>query len=235
MPLTEEVALKIASSLKKHQGERGVVSIVSQEVGVKGTYIKPVRQMMENGMIGFHENDEPYFVMPFEEIMETISKKSGGKSREDISKSSVQKTIEEHIAKEGKANVEQYIVLGEAIYSAYMNWAVKKGLTPDEIANMPIHTVILEALEAADMLPEVQQELEDFKEAYKILEQQLLFLQGETDPLIRLKRVLPILNRFIEYVVTAKVLGLNIDPIIPQYEKIINSYLKGVPKEMLHA
>lgn len=232
MPLAEEKALEIARILYKHQGEQGVVSVVTKEAKVKGSYVKPVKEMMENGMIAFHEDGEPYFIMPFDTIMETIGKKSGGKSRADISRSSVQKTVEEHISQKGKGDVEQFIVLGEAIWTAYQHWAIKRGLTPDEIAKTPIHTVILEALEAADLLPEVEQELETLKEEYELVKQQLLFLQGETDPLIRLKRVLPILNRFIEYVIIAKALGLNIDPIVPQYERIINSYLKGLPKEM---
>jgi len=217
--LTEEKALEIARMLKERKGEQGLAPVISHALKVSGKEIHKVSRMIEKGLIAFSEEDEPYFVTPFKQI-EKYYLSTKEMEPEEIAHKTVLDTVEGQIAEEATTQSQQYIILGKAVWQAYANYAVKKGLTIDDIRQTPIHQEIIKALEKADKLDEAQQENIDLK-------QQLSYLQGETDPIIRLKNTLKKTTDILTTLAVLDQAGFNIEPLIPFYEKMINGYLTG--------
>lgn len=218
--LTEEKALGIARYLKEHKGEQGLAPTISHALKVSGKEIHKVSKMIEKGLIAFSEEGEPHFITPFKQIQKYYLSQTKEMEPEEIAQKTVLDTVEGAIAEEATTQSQQYIILGKAIWQAYVNYAVKHGMTIDDIRKTPVHQTIIQALEKADKLDEVQQENIDLK-------QQLQYLQGETDPIIRLKNTLKKTTDILTTLAVLDQAGFNIEPLIPFYEKMINGYLTG--------
>jgi hypothetical protein len=218
--LTEEKALEIARMLKQRKGEQGLAPTISHTLGVSGKEIHKVNKMIERGLIAFSEEGEPYFITPFKQIEKYYLKREREMEPEEIAQKTVKDAVEGAVAEEAATQTEQYFILGKAIWQAFSNWAVKKGMTIDDIRNTPIHQTIIDSLEKADQVEPLKQEVQELK-------QQLSYLQGETNPIIRLKNTL---KKSTDILTTLAILdnaGFNIEPLIPFYEKLINGYLTG--------
>jgi len=180
--LTEEKALKITQMLKERKGE-GSAPAISHALGVSGKEIHKVTKMIERGLIAYSEEGNPYFITPFKQIEKYYLKREREMEPEEIAHKTVRDAVEGAVAAEAALQTEQYFILGKAIWQAFSNWAIRKGMTIEDIKNTPIHQVIIDSLEKADKLESVQQEIQELK-------RQLAYLQGETNPLIRLKTTL---------------------------------------------
>jgi len=220
--LTEEKALAVAKYLAEHKdkGEQGLAPMISHALKVSGKEIHKVSRMIQKGLIEFSEEGEPHFVTPYKQI-EKYYLKERELEPEEIASKTVKDAVEGAVAEEAAAQTEQYFILGKAVWQAVSNHLIKKGWTIDDIRNKPIHQLIIESLQKAD-------ELEPLKQENQELKQQLAYLQGETDPVIRLKKAMKIINEFGTLAIVAEELGFNIDQLIPYYESLISSYLKGV-------
>jgi hypothetical protein len=217
--LTEEKALEIARMLKERKGEQGLAPVISHALKVSGKEINKVSKMIEKGLLAFSEEGEPYFITPFKQI-EKYYLSTKEMEPEEIAHKTVVDTVEGQIAEEAATQSQQYIILGKAVWQAYANYAVKKGLTIDDIRQTPIHQEIIKALEKTDKYEETAEE-------NKLLRQQLQYLQGETDPMVRLKNTLKKTTDILTTLAILDQAGFNIEPLIPFYERMIQGYLTG--------
>jgi hypothetical protein len=217
--LTEEKALEIARYLKEHKGEQGLAPTISHALKVSGKEINKVSKMIEKGLLAFSEEGEPYFITPFKQI-EKYYLSTKEMEPEEIAHKTVVDTVQGAIAEEAATQSQQYIILGKAVWQAYANYAVKKGLTIDDIRQTPIHQEIIKALEKTDKYEETAEE-------NKLLRQQLQYLQGETDPMVRLKNTLKKTTDILTTLAILDQAGFNIEPLIPFYERMIQGYLTG--------
>jgi len=218
--LTEEKALEIARMLKERKGEQGLAPVISHALKVSGKEINKVNKMIEKGLLAFSEEGEPYFITPYKQIEKYYLKREKEMEPEEIAQKTVKDAVEGAVAEEAATQTEQYFILGKAIWQAFSNWAVKKGMTIDDIRNTPIHQIIIDSLEKADQVEPLKQENQELK-------QQLAYLQGETNPLIRLKTTLKKSTDILTTLAILDQAGFNIEPLIPFYEKLINGYLTG--------
>ena len=222
--LTEEKILQVAKLLQetKGKGQRGLSSDISKELKVSGKQIGQVSRMIEKGLIAFdEENGEPYFVTPFKHIQKYyLSRETKEMAPEEIAQKTVVDAVEGQIAEEATTQTHQYFILGKAVWQAYANYAIKKGLTVDDIRQTPIHEEVIKALEKAD-------KYEVAAEENKLLRDQLAYLQGETDPFIRTKNAMKRTTDILTLLLLLDQGGFNIEPLIPHYERLIKGYLVG--------
>jgi len=218
--LTEEKALEIARMLKERKGERGLAPIISQQLKVSGKEIHKVSKMIEKGLLAFSEEGEPYFVTPFKQIEKYYLQREKELEPEEIAQKTVKDAVEGAVAEEAATQTQQYFILGKAVWQAYANYAVKKGLTIDDIRQTPIHQEIIKALDKAD-------KYEITAEENKLLRQHVTYLQGETDPMIRMKKTMKRTTDIITMLVLLDDAGFNIEPLIPYYQNLLKGYLIG--------
>jgi len=218
--LTEEKALEIARMLKERKGEQGLAPAISQRLKVSGKEIHKVSTMMERGLLAFSEQGEPYFVTSFKQIEKYYLKREKEMEPEEIAHKTVKDAVEGAVAEEAATQTQQYFILGKAVWQAFANYAVKKGLTIDDIRQTPIHQEIIKALEKAD-------KYELTAEENKLLREQLTYLQGETDPMIRLKNTLKNTTNILTVLAVLDSAGFNIEPLIPYYQNLLKGYLIG--------
>jgi len=218
--LTEEKALEIARMLKERKGEQGLAPVISHALKVSGKEIHKVAKMMEKGLLAFSEEGEPYFITPFKQIEKYYLSRTKEMEPEEIAQKTVLDTVEGAIAEEATTQSQQYIILGKAIWQAYVNYAVKHGMTIDDIRKTPVHQTIIQALEKSDRLDQAERENAE-------LRQQLAYLQGETDPIIRLKNTLKKTTDILTTLAILDQAGFNIEPLIPFYQRTIQGYLIG--------
>jgi len=218
--LTEEKALEIARMLKERKGEQGLAPAISQRLKVSGKEIHKVSTMIERGLLAFSEQGEPYFVTPFKQIEKYYLSREKEMEPEEIAHKTVKDAVEGAVAEEAATQTQQYFILGKAVWQAFANYAVKKGLTIDDIRQTPIHQEIIKALEKAD-------KYELTAEENKLLREQLTYLQGETDPMIRLKNTLKKTTDILTVLAVLDSAGFNIEPLIPYYQNLLKGYLIG--------
>lgn len=218
--LDEQKALEIAKYLTEHKGEQGLAPTISHNLKVSGKEIHKVVMMMEKGLIAFSEEGEPYFITPFKQIQKYYLSQTKEMEPEEIARKTVQDAVEGAVAEEATTQTHQYFILGKAVWQAYANYAVKKGLTIDDIRQTPIHQEIIKALEKAD-------KYEVTAEENKLLREQLTYLQGETDPMIRVKNTMKRTTDIVTMLVLLDDAGFNIEPLIPYYQNLLKGYLIG--------
>lgn len=225
-PFSEDKLLEIAQVLwqcrEVEKVAKGLCAVVSHRTHAKGQTVALVDKMIIDGLIAYEADGKPYFVTPFANIKKHVLGKGEDKDLKTVASKSVTDTMTQAVKDEAATSVEQYIVLGKAIWQGLANWAVKKGITLDELSKMSPHTIVLEALEKADRVDELEIENASLRD-------QVIFLQGETDPILRLKKAIHMIERFLVFATLADEIGLNIDAVIPSYEKAITGYLMGVP------
>lgn len=219
--LDPQKVLDIARLYNLHRNEMGVVSFISSSLKVSGGLVGKVTQMVKDSEITFDEAGEPTFTRPIEDILGGLAKTPEDESRDRARKEVVQKH-QDGIAGEAVNLHDQYLTVGRAITQAFFTWAARNGLTPQQMREMEIHRVILQALNLADQHPGLVQKIED-------MEAELRVYRREVDPVLRLKDGLVLAGKFLRYVEYAEVLGFDLEGsgIIAYYENMLNQYLKG--------
>lgn len=177
--------------------------------------------MIKNGLVAYHEDGAPYFVTPFENIQKYFLKKEE-KGLKQIAEKAIVETMQNETRDQTVLSVQQYFVLGRAVWQGISQWAARRGMTAEELLKMPAHKIVLESLEQAEKVPGLENENKD-------LRNQLAVLLDETDPIIRLKKAIQLLNKFLAAAIIAEEIGLNIESIIPTYEHLIKGYITGAP------
>jgi hypothetical protein len=101
-----------------------------------------------------------------------------------------------------------------------MAWAVKHGYTLEDIRSMPIHKIIIEALDKAD-------ELDRIKPEYEQLKAENEYLRGKLDPLMRLKEVTAKLPETILTLAYLQELGAEVQPVAKFIDRALTKYVVG--------
>jgi len=214
--LDEEKCIAIARMLKENKQSPEI----SKALKVSGKQIGQVSRMIDTGLIASDEEDEPYFITPFKQVQKHYMGRTKEMTPEELAQKTVQDTVEGEIAEEAATQSQQYFILGKAVWQAYANYAIKKGSTVDDIRQTPIHQEVINALEKAD-------KYEVATEENKLLREQLSYLQGETDPMIRMKNTMERTTQIVTLLLLLDEAGFNIEPLIPYYERLIKGYLVG--------
>jgi len=212
-----EKYLAIAELLKRHEGEKGVASFICKSLGVSGRDLGKVKRMMNKGVIAFDKEGTPYFTISFDDAKRSI--RSAGEDSA-VAEDAVVGTVKEAIAGETKAATEQYLILGKAIWQAVAQHFTRKGISPTELRNMPIHQIIIDALEKADKYPKLEKKIAE-------LEGELKMYRQEVDPMYRLKESCRLIVEFMRTASLAKIAGFNPYAMLPYYQRLINVYMKG--------
>jgi len=212
-----EKYLEIARLLRQHAGEQGVASFICRTLKVSGKDLGKVKRMMDKGVIAFDEEGNPYFTINFADAKKAI--RTGEEDRA-VAEETVIGTVKEAIAGETKAMTEQYLILGKAIWQAVAQHFTKKGVSPTELRNMPIHQIIIDALEKADKYPKLQRKIKD-------LESELAMYRREVDPMVRLRESCRLIVEFMRVASLAKIAGFNPYAMLPYYQNLINQYMRG--------
>lgn len=219
--------LEIARMLKNAENlppeERiGYSAKICKALGVSGRDIGRVQRLIAEGLIVYNPDGEPRFTIPYDKIRRAI-KPGWRKSMtpEEISRETVVETFKEAVAEEAKNQTEAYLIAGRAGIQAVIAWLVKKGYTLEDIRAMPIHQIIIEALEKADKHDQLVEE-------NRRLRQELELYRKETSPLVRLKTVTTeILPTTIANLVILQELGADVTELARHYDHLISLYLKG--------
>lgn len=212
--------LEIARALSR----REAADTISKSLGVSGHEIAKTRSMIENGIITFNENGEPYFTVPYAKLKAILSGR--GRKRmltpEELSKLTVVETHQEALAKEARDQTDAYLVLGRAVFQAFLAWAVKHGYTLEDVRNMPIHRIVTEALDKAD-------ELDRLKPEYEALKRELEYYRSEVDPITRLRKMNKQLPEILVTLWLLQEAGANVDSLADFFSRTISSYITGQP------
>jgi len=212
-----EKYLEIARLLRQHAGEQGVASFICRTLKVSGKDLGKVKRMMDKGVINFDEEGNPYFTIEFADAKRAI--RSSGEDAA-VAEDTVVGTVKEAIAGETKSVTEQYLILGKAIWQAVAQHFARKGISPTELRNMPIHQIIIDALEKADKYPKLERKIAD-------LEGELKMYRQEVDPMYRLKESCRLIVEFMRTASLAKIAGFDPYAMLPYYQQMINAYMKG--------
>lgn len=218
--MEETRILEIARML--HQQPRPPVSEISKRLGVSGHHIAKVQDMISNGVIVFNLDGEPRFTVPYTKLraITTGRYRKRTLSPEELSRLTVVETHQEALADEARKQTDAYLTIGRSVFQAFMAWAVKKGYTLEDIRKMPIHQIIVEALEAKDRLPQVEEE-------NKRLTEELEWYRAETDHLVRLRNAVDAIPKTVSYLLLLDSLGFNVEPLADQIGKTMQLYLMG--------
>jgi len=217
MASESEKYLSIAELLKRHQDEPRVASFISKSLKVSGKDIGKTKRMMEKGIIAFDEEGNAYYTVNFEDAKKSIET---SKEDKEVAEETVVGTVKEAIAGETKAATEQYLILGKAIWQAVATYFAKKGISPQELRNTPVHQIIIDALDKADKYPRLEKKIKE-------LEGELAMYRKEVDPMYRLKESCSLIVDFMRVASLAKIAGFNPYAMLPYYQKLINQYMKG--------
>lgn len=139
-------------------------------------------------------------------------------SPEDV----VKATIVEATATEAREQTEQLLTIGRAVKQAYFRWAVKRGMDVEEMKKLPLHKVILTAMEKEARFDDLVKENLELRDALRVYAQ-------ETNPMFRLKSAIKLLNDFLQFMTLAELIGFNVEDssLIDHYQNLMELYLKG--------
>lgn len=209
--------LQIAELWHQHEGEQGVASFISKTLKVSGKDLGKVKRMMDKGVIAFDPEGQPFYTISFEDAERAVKS-----SKEDsaVAEDTVVDTVKGAIAGETKTQTEQYLILGKAIWQAVATFAAKRGISPEELKGMPVHQMVLAALENSEKVDPLERKVKD-------LEGELGMYRREVDPMYRLKESCALIVEFMRAASLAKIAGFNPYTMIPHYNKVINEYMKG--------
>jgi len=213
----KEKYLEIAKLLREHTGEAGVATFISKVLKVGGRDIGKASRMMKKGIIAFDEDGNPYFTINFEDVTKALET---SKEDSEVAEDMVVGTVKEAIAGETKAATEQYLILGKAIWQAVATHFAGKGITPQQLRNMPVHQIVIDSLKKAEKYDKLQKKVKD-------LEGELSMYRKEVDPMYRLKEACALIVKFMRTASLAKIAGFNPYAMLPFYQSIINQYMQG--------
>lgn len=158
------------------------------------------------------------------ERLEKTPIKRGIQGPGEVAKASTLEVLSREVAEESIKRTTQYIETGKKAAPAYWKYVEAKGIPIAEAVKHPIEKIIPEALDKAAQHGKLVRRIRE-------LEETVSFYQKELDPIIRLKNATIILQRFLEFIVLADLVGFNVEdtPLIDHYQALIELYLKGGP------
>lgn len=227
----KEKYLEIARTLKAMP--RASINIITHQLGVSGKTVGDTRKLIKQGFIIYDEQGQPKLTVTLEEAEQFLDKYKANRfgrqpkfKHPETAEEAVVKAHLRGIAEEAEALHDQYTTLGRVIWTAYTNWAAKKGLDISRIREMPIDKAVTRALEKEAEYDKLKAEVEALKE-------QLAYWHMRADPMGRLEIGLEMFRRWMELCVNAKALRINLagSPISAYYERQLERFLMGKVSE----
>jgi len=212
----------IAAAIFKYQGQAEAAAKTSREARCGGRTISLVNEMIKEGDITFTEESGPQLLLTWEQYVE----KYGVENKltiKDQSEAAAFEELRNQSASEGRGVILRWAKLGKAVEQAVIPYLLKKGWTLEDMANKPIHGILLAALQREELVEPLQSENEE-------LRSQLQFYKRETSPAIRAKDMMWTLIEFLKQV--DKFEGkYHIDitgtELVRWYDKLLAGYLTG--------
>ena len=219
---TEEILLDIARYLKENEEDPSklATSVLTKTLKVSGRQYGETKRLIAEGMIVYdEETGEPFWTVPYSKLQTAIQ--TTAQTREQAETTVFGVTLKT-IADETEAVTKQYYILGKAVWQGIAQWSARKGITPQQLAKMPLHEMVLDGLDKRDRFSNLEREVLDLKETVKLL-------QGETDPVIRIREACALLVDFVKSLSLAELAGFRIESggIIDFYQSLLNKYIKG--------
>jgi hypothetical protein len=210
--------LEIARRISRNEP----INQILKDLNVSIQDVEEVKEMIDNGTIVFNRDGEPRLTIPLTKLKAITTRRLRKRSLspEELSRVTVLETHQEALAEEARTRTEAYLTIGRSVFQAFTAWAVKHGYTLEDIRNMPIHKIVIEALDKADELDRIKPEYERLKEENEYLKSQL-------DPLIRLKDIAAKLPETALYLAYLQELGADVQPIAKYIDKALARYIMG--------
>jgi cell division protein FtsB len=210
--------LEIARRISRNEPINNIIKDL--EVSVED--VEEVKEMIDNGTIVFNRDGEPRLTIPLTKLKAITTRRLRKRNLtpEELSRVTVLETHQEALAEEARTRTEAYLTIGRSVFQAFTAWAVKHGYTLEDIRNMPIHKIIIEALDKAD-------EYDQIKPEYEQLKAEVEYLRQKLDPLTRLKEITAKLPETILTLAYLQELGANVQPIAKFIDQALAKYLVG--------
>jgi cell division protein FtsB len=210
--------LEIARRISRNEPINNIIKDL--EVSVED--VEEVKEMIDNGTIVFNRDGEPRLTIPLTKLKAITTRRLRKRNLtpEELSRVTVLETHQEALAEEARTRTEAYLTIGRSVFQAFTAWAVKHGYTLEDIRNMPIHKIIIEALDKAD-------EYDQMKPEYEQLKAEVEYLRQKLDPLTRLKEITAKLPETILTLAYLQELGANVQPIAKFIDQALAKYIVG--------
>lgn len=216
----EEKILDIARYLKENEGnpQSRIASTVSHKLKVSSRTYGKTLHFIEDGVIQYRDDGEPFFATPFYQAQRDIVTKE---KMTEAADRGVFGVVTETISNEARIGTERYLELGKAVGQAMFQWGAKHGYTPQQLLKMKPHSLVLDALDKRDKYDGLVEENRDLRE-------QLGIYMQETDPVMRVRSAITLTNEFMKARVLAKIWGIPTQPITQHYVRMLYNYIGGM-------
>jgi len=225
MPENLDRYLGIAALYQEYKHGRGAVSKICKEAKCTGWDVGDVKKLIERGLIEFDEEGNPSWTASPEDVEAALEAMKPGELK--TAEAAVEERVKDRIASQAVATTDQLLTLGEVTWSVYSELAASKGWNLNDIAQNAPHIVFRRALTKEAKYDLMVKDLE-------VLSGQLRVFQMEADPLRRLRNAAMLINRVVELAIVNQALSetlgtrlLNLDAVLPYYNKVLSAYLKG--------
>jgi len=210
--------LEIARRISRNEP----INNIMKDLEVSVEDVEEVKEMIDNGTIVFNREGEPRLTIPLTKLKAITTRRLRKRNLtpEELSRVTVLETHQEALAEEARTRTEAYLTIGRSVFQAFTAWAVKHGYTLEDIRNMPIHKIVIEALDKAD-------EYDQIKPEYEQLKAEVEYLRQKLDPLIRLKEITAKLPETILTLAYLQELGANVHPIAKFIDQALAKYIVG--------
>jgi archaellum component FlaC len=210
--------LEIARRISRNEPINNII----KDLEVSVEEVEEVKEMIDNGTIVFNRDGEPRLTIPLTKLKAITTRRLRKRNLtpEELSRVTVLETHQEALAEEARTRTEAYLTIGRSVFQAFTAWAVKHGYTLEDIRNMPIHKIIIEALDKAD-------EYDQMKPEYEQLKAEVEYLRQKLDPLTRLKEITAKLPETILTLAYLQELGANVQPIAKFIDQALAKYIVG--------
>jgi len=210
--------LEIARRISRNEP----INNIMKDLEVSVEEVEEVKEMIDNGTIVFNRDGEPRLTIPLTKLKAITTRRLRKRNLtpEELSRVTVLETHQEALAEEARTRTEAYLTIGRSVFQAFTAWAVKHGYTLEDIRNMPIHKIIIEALDKAD-------EYDQIKPEYEQLKAEVEYLRQKLDPLTRLKEITAKLPETILTLAYLQELGANVQPIAKFIDQALAKYIVG--------
>ena len=210
--------LEIARRISRNEP----INNIMKDLEVSVEEVEEVKEMIDNGTIVFNRDGEPRLTIPLTKLKAITTRRLRKRNLtpEELSRVTVLETHQEALAEEARTRTEAYLTIGRSVFQAFTAWAVKHGYTLEDIRNMPIHKIIIEALDKAD-------EYDQIKPEYEQLKAEVEYLRQKLDPLTRLKEITAKLPETILTLAYLQELGADVQPIAKFIDQALTKYVVG--------
>jgi len=212
--------LQIANELKKRQTEGTPIDHfeISRLLHAKGPWIRQTLDWMEVGIIAFQPDGQAYFRFPYEGLRKKMQEASAGLTAKQLAKATVVEAVMSATADQATLTVQQQLKLGAGLFPALVQWAFRRGIGIEQLLQMELHKVVIEALNESDKVPGLEEEVQDLKRS-------LEYFKGQSDPYVRIRKAYQDALKVLDICLAIKILGGNPKLLLDKFADDISRYV----------